>query len=146
MVVMLVRKQEIHGLVKFCPIETVCTGRKNRTSTKGNHGSACTPAELRCCSYFMYLVSLYSASNIFKLSLGKKGLQRRNNQSEIRTNLNVKAAEKTKDPKQKKQKICGSKMLNSVLMRGALRSTTRLILSNYYGFIKQDPVVPKSHV
>ena len=69
---MLVKKQEIHGLVKFCPIETVRTGRKNRTSTKGNQGSAFTPAELRCCSYFMYLVSLYSASNIFKLSLGKK--------------------------------------------------------------------------
>jgi len=31
--------------------ESVCAGHKNRTTTKGNHGSAFTPAELTCCSY-----------------------------------------------------------------------------------------------
>ena len=45
--------------------------------------------------------------NIFKLSVGKQRLQRRNNQCEIRTNL--KAPEKTKDPKQKQKKYAFQK-------------------------------------
>ena len=44
---------------------------------------------------------------MFKLFLRKQRLQRRNNQCEIRTNL--KAPEKTKDPKQKPEKYAFQK-------------------------------------
>ena len=50
-------------LAEVCPIEIVCTGCKKLEVTKGNHGSAFTPAELRYCSCFMYLVLIYSTSS-----------------------------------------------------------------------------------
>ena len=50
-------------MAEVCPIEIVCTGCKKLEVTKGNHGSAFTPAELRYYSCFMYRVLIYSTSS-----------------------------------------------------------------------------------
>ena len=67
----------------------------------------------------MYLVSLYSASNIFKLSLGKKDFKGEITKAKSEQISMSKPQKKQRIQNKKSKKYAVSKMLNSVLTRGA---------------------------